>query len=159
MKSVPVVRLISKQRIFSLSNPYDREILALRFWKRVERGGDDDCWEWSGAKLANGVGVINIRRPINAQVTHVSWELYMGLPLPPTARVRQTCENRSCVNPRHLVADTPTMQALKPPETKSIPFDSSGKHAFSDAGHLARAQRFSRIAQYAIRRGHDGDAD
>lgn len=79
-------------------------MLEQRFWSKVTRKGEDDCWEWvgAGAKTKHGYGRINVNGKMR-QVTHVAWELAHGEPVPAGLVVRQTCDNHVCVNPRHLI--------------------------------------------------------
>lgn len=57
--------------------------LEARFWNKVNRQSDDECWEWvgAGAKTEHGYGRINVGGKMR-QVTHVAWELIYGKPVP-----------------------------------------------------------------------------
>lgn len=33
-----------------------------RFWRYVDRRGDDECWEWTGSRRQGGYGRLNIKR-------------------------------------------------------------------------------------------------
>ena len=81
--------------------------LEQRFWSKVNRLGDDDCWEWSGAgaKTEHGYGRIRVGEKMR-QITHVAWELAHGTPVPPELIVRHSCANLRCVNPEHLLLGT-----------------------------------------------------
>lgn len=86
--------------------------LAARFWPKVDRRGDDDCWLWTAALNDTGYGVIGRggRGKGNWRAHHVSWILHYGL-VPSHQIVRHMCESlytkgditcRRCVNPSHL---------------------------------------------------------
>lgn len=92
-------------------NEHSHAPLAERLWRRVDKKGPSDCWEWQGAVKASGYGYINSAgkgSPI--LYTHrVALETVLGT-LPPGklpdgrvgAVVMHTCDNRRCCNPAHL---------------------------------------------------------
>src|SRR5678810_114397 len=59
-----------------------KQELSARFWDQVKKAGQDDCWEWGGARDNHGYGQIAIRqedgrhRPIKAH--RVAWFLTYG---------------------------------------------------------------------------------
>lgn len=72
---------------------------ATRFWAKVERRGDDECWEWKGYRGEDGAG-----RYIWGFPAHrTAWELANGRKVEKGKSVAQACENKGCCNPRHLV--------------------------------------------------------
>lgn len=83
--------------------PMDPEWLsavALVFWRKVARGADNECWEWTASRRGGGYGQIHFRR-INRPAHRVAYELLVG-PIPPGLTLDHLCRNRRCVNPAHL---------------------------------------------------------
>lgn len=72
-----------------------------KFWRRVDRKGAGECWEWIGSRTAGGYG--NLRTPDgrNDYAHRVAFQLERG-PIPKGLVLDHLCRNRACVNPDHL---------------------------------------------------------
>lgn len=71
-----------------------------RLWEKVDRKGEDDCWEWLAFRNEEGYGVIAMNGyPRRAH--RMSYELLIG-PIPEGLHLDHLCRNRGCVNPKHL---------------------------------------------------------
>jgi hypothetical protein len=71
---------------------------AARFWAKVDASGD--CWEWTGARNAQGYGVFGV-----GDGTVLAHRFAAALTTdPPRGGLvsDHLCRNRACVNPAHL---------------------------------------------------------
>ena len=98
--------------------------LEERFWSKVDRRSEDECWPWKNRIGEGGYGRLSVGgRRIMAH--RVAYELLRG-PIPDGLVLDHTCHNRDetcpggptcrhrrCVNPSHL--DPATRQENAPP--------------------------------------------
>jgi len=80
--------------------------LDIAFWKRVQKRGEDECWEWQSDIDKYGYGVLNGRpregfRKIKYKAHRMAWEFTNGC-IPDGLCVCHSCDNPPCCNPNHL---------------------------------------------------------
>lgn len=85
-----------------LANEASRQALAIRFWSKVSRSGDSQCWIWTAkAKHKFGYGAIVVCTGCVQTSHRVAWALENG-PIPDGAFITHDCDVPACCNPKHL---------------------------------------------------------
>ena len=82
-------------------NQYKKHPIELRFWEKVTRGDESECWEWTGFRKPEGYGVFLLKKGRYATASRFAWELTHG-PIPDGLCICHTCDNPPCCNPAHL---------------------------------------------------------
>lgn len=89
-----------------------------RFWAKVDRRGDDECWPWKAGTFGSGYGHFSYERFGGGSTAHrFAYELLVG-PIPDGLELDHLCHtqavvegacgggdecpHRRCVNPAHL---------------------------------------------------------
>lgn len=84
---------------------------AERFWNKVDKRGDDECWLWTASDNGLGYGCFwNGERQTYAH--RFAYELLVG-PIPKGLHLDHLCRTPSCVNPAHLEPVTAQINLLR----------------------------------------------
>lgn len=119
-----------------------RRTLEQRFWEKVDRGGPDECWAWTGGGPPSygrfGIGG-------RTHLAHrVAYELMVG-PIPDGLDIDHLCRNKVCVNPAHLEPVPHAVNVRRGPKPKPShckrghEFNQANTYFKNDGGRQCRA--------------------
>jgi len=75
-----------------------------RFWAKVDKRGENECWEWTAGKSSEGYG--NFWISGKYYLAHrIAWVLQKGA-IPPGKLVCHSCDNPPCKNANHFFLGT-----------------------------------------------------
>lgn len=128
---------------------YPRATFSRRFWGRVARGTEHQCWPWQGGTRVRGYG--QVHQGGKGRAAHrVALEL-TGTHIPSGALVTHDCDNPPCCNPAHLRLGTPESNMV---EMVQRGRNRSGTQKLSrcDEAQIVSSYRSGHVSQRAL--GH-----
>jgi hypothetical protein len=75
-----------------------------RFWGKVSKGSNNECWIWNSAINGSGYGSIKVNHKVFG--AHCFSYLLNKGEIPNNLVIRHICNNKLCVNPNHLSIGT-----------------------------------------------------
>lgn len=75
-----------------------------RFWSKVHRGADNECWPWLDSPVIGGYGRLKVRGQ-SVRSNRLAYFIQHGID-PLELPVLHSCDNPPCCNGKHLRADT-----------------------------------------------------
>lgn len=78
-----------------------RLALVPMFWRKTQKGADNECWPWLSYKNENGYGYISYQQSTTIAPRIAAFIKY-GQPPSDKHQALHSCDNPACVNPNHL---------------------------------------------------------
>lgn len=99
------------------NDPASLDPRSRRYWAKVSKEGDGECWRWTGAIQGAGYGVYWVGK--KCKLAHrLAYTALVG-PIPAGLVLDHLCRNRWCVNPAHLEPVTDRVNIHRSPIAKA----------------------------------------
>lgn len=114
-----------------------------RFWSRVDKRQEDDCWPWLGTTNQTGYGVVRLGG--RYEIAHrVAWQIHNNRVIPEALFGCHSCDNPVCCNPNHIFLGTPA-------DNSSDMVRKGRSHSPADGGPNAKLTRSDADAIYSLK--------
>ena len=115
-----------------------RRPLLTRFLEKIDKRGEDDCWEWQGGRTSAGYGLIGLGSDTLLYVHRIAFEHFVR-PLNEGEFALHSCDNPPCCNPKHLFAGT-NQDNMQDKEAKG-----RGNHATGERNGQYKHGRYANV--------------
>lgn len=145
----------------------ERKSIEERFWSKVNFFGPTpsrwpalpsdrepgNCWIWTAQRQSSGYGRFSLNHHVSIGAHRFAWMWANGCEVPPeTPFVCHECDNRACVRPDHLRADTHDGNMAEMVEKKrSARGDRHGVRLHPDRMSCGEAHIISKITESDVR--------
>lgn len=107
--------------------------VSIRFWSKVDKKSNDECWEWKAVRDKNGYGTFKLDyrngKHIKIRAHRLSWIIANG-DIPRGMFICHKCDNTGCVNPNHLFLGSPK-QNMDDMRTKDRQYFPGGENHYA----------------------------
>lgn len=107
--------LVCKAKQWHKLRPTTLEQQAPNFWKKVDKRGPTECWNWIGGGKKGGYGQFHVLG--GNQLAHRVSLMLAGVDVPDRKKtglvVDHLCNNKRCVNPAHMRITTQRVNSLE----------------------------------------------